>query len=88
MRSMLTRSLFFIAAPVNPPPPAPTVPPPPPSIPVALPGPSVQPQTSNGLGAGGGGGDRDRGALLSSISGFKKGGLKQAETKDCSGPRL
>ncbi|KAL5013246.1 hypothetical protein ScPMuIL_007516 [Solemya velum] len=78
-------------APVAPPPsapPAPSLPPTAPGIPTAPPpAPSLPPPTPQPP-AGGSGSGAGRGALLSSISQFQKGGLKKAVTKDCSGPRI
>lgn len=58
----------------GPPPPPPPGPPPPPA-PAAV-----------KVGGGDAGGTQNRGALLSSIENFKKGGLKKAVTVDKSGP--
>ena len=68
-------SLF--SASVQPPPQAPAQPPPPPS-PSKAPSQktSTRPKTA------------ERGALLSSICDFKKGGLKKTETNDKSKPRI
>jgi len=65
------------SASVPPPPQAPAQPPPPPS-PSKAPAQktSMRPKTS------------ERGALLSSICDFKKGGLKKTETNDKSKPRI
>eukprot|EP00043_Microstomoeca_roanoka_P025705 m.9560 g.9560 ORF g.9560 m.9560 type:complete len:577 (-) comp5768_c0_seq2:143-1873(-) len=60
----------------TPPPPPPAQAPPPPSPPASE-SVSPPPASSNG-----------RGALLGSIQGFKKGGLKKTETNDRSGPSL
>ena len=68
-------SLF--SASVPPPPQAPAQPPPPPSPSKAPPQKtSTRPKTA------------ERGALLSSICDFKKGGLKKTETNDKSKPRI
>ena len=68
---------FSFPASVPPPPQAPAQPPPPPSPSKAPPQKtSTRPKTA------------ERGALLSSICDFKKGGLKKTETNDKSKPRI
>ncbi|XP_032997230.1 PX domain-containing protein kinase-like protein isoform X3 [Lacerta agilis] len=59
-----------------PPPPPPAAPPPPPNLDVAM-QPDLRPVNST-----------SRGALLSSIQNFRKGGLKKTETCDYSAPRI
>ncbi|XP_062522421.1 PX domain-containing protein kinase-like protein [Corticium candelabrum] len=79
-RASATTSKQKSKSPADTPPPqrsAPPAPPPPASNPSP---PAAQTQTSSG-GSG-------RGDLLSSIAGFKKGGLKKAETNDRSAPKL
>lgn len=64
------------SAPSAPPPPAPAV------LPAApAPPPPPAPQRTQP-------GNHQRGALLSSIEGFKKGGLKKAQSNDRSGPKV
>lgn len=68
------------------PPPPPSAPPPPPAAPApppppAAPGKPIAPSSPPADG-------KDRNALLSSISAFKKGGLKKAETVDKSAPKM
>ncbi|KAK3103603.1 hypothetical protein FSP39_020466 [Pinctada imbricata] len=69
--------------PVAPPPPpsAPPPPAPPPSAPAPPPPPVAAPPPPSASSSG-------RGALLSSITGFSKTGLKKTETKDRSAPKL
>uniref|UniRef100_A0A2R5LNM3 Putative px domain-containing protein n=1 Tax=Ornithodoros turicata TaxID=34597 RepID=A0A2R5LNM3_9ACAR len=68
-----------LLSPPPPPPPPPNGGPPPPPNGVPFPSNGAPPQT---------GGSGDRKALLSSITGFNKGALKKAVTKDCSVPKL
>ena len=86
VRSVLVQKILFwqgintsfsFPASVPPPPQAPAQPPPPPSPSKAPPQKtSTRPKTA------------ERGALLSSICDFKKGGLKKTETNDKSKPRI
>ncbi|ESO84344.1 hypothetical protein LOTGIDRAFT_207280 [Lottia gigantea] len=79
------------SSPVPPPPPPPVaapVPPSPPAVAAAPPPPPPPGPPMRSVSAPAGGNTEGRGALLSSISSFSKGGLKKTKTVDKSGPRI